>query len=76
MAHAGKNSGGSQFFITHLPTPHLNPNADTETGHTVFGRVIEGLDVIGKIEKDDVIKSATVKRKRKHEYKPKTNVEK
>lgn len=75
MAHAGKDSGGSQFFITHLPTRHLNPNNDTPYNHTVFGRVVEGLDVVRSIEKDDVIEKATVIRKRDHEYKPETTPE-
>lgn len=72
MAHAGKDTGGSQFFLTHLPTAHLNPDADTQRGHTVFGRVIEGLDVAAALEIGDKIESATVVRKRKHEYKPVT----
>jgi cyclophilin family peptidyl-prolyl cis-trans isomerase len=72
MAHAGKDTGGSQFFITHLPTPHLNPNPAQKTGHTVFGRVVEGLDNAMAIAKDDVITTASVVRKRDHEYKPKT----
>ena len=72
MAHAGKDSGGSQFFITHLPTSHLNPSVEEERGHTVFGRVMEGLDVAAGLEVGDVIEKATVVRKRNHEYKPKT----
>lgn len=66
MAHAGKDTGGSQFFLTHLPTAHLNGK------HTVFGRVIKGLDVVEALEIDDEIKSASVVRKRNHEYTPKT----
>ena len=72
MAHAGQDTGGSQFFITHLPTAHLNPNNGTQSNHTVFGRVIEGLDVVRDIEKDDMIEKAVVLRKRDHEYKPET----
>jgi cyclophilin family peptidyl-prolyl cis-trans isomerase len=72
MAHAGKDTGGSQFFLTHLPTAHLNPNAARQSGHTVFGRVIEGLDVAVSLRVGDKIESATVLRKRDHEYKPKT----
>ena len=73
MAHAGKDSGGSQFFLTHLPTNHLNPEPGKTQGvHTVFGRTIKGLDVIRALEVDDEIKSAVVVRKRSHEYTPKT----
>lgn len=78
MAHAGKNTGGSQFFMTFLPTPHLDGR------HTAFGRVIEGKDVMSKIQRVDPqrpsglkptqIKAATVLRKRDHQYAP-TKVE-
>jgi cyclophilin family peptidyl-prolyl cis-trans isomerase len=48
MANTGrKNSGGSQFFLTFVPTPHLNDK------HTVFGRVIEGMDVLERIQRRD-----------------------
>ncbi len=72
MAHAGKDTGGSQFFITHLPTPHLNPNVEEERGHTVFGRVIKGLDIALALRIGDEIESAKVLRKREHPYKPET----
>ncbi|HUV83467.1 MAG TPA: peptidylprolyl isomerase [archaeon] len=54
MAHAGKDTGGSQFFITHSPQPHL------DGVHTVFGQVIEGQDVVNKIKPNDVMKKVTV----------------
>jgi peptidyl-prolyl cis-trans isomerase B (cyclophilin B) len=51
MAHAGRNTGGSQFFICHnrQGTQHLDGN------HTCFGKVIEGLDVIDQIQQGDKI---------------------
>lgn len=75
MAHAGKNTGGSQFFITHLPTAHLDREIAPQSVHTVFGRVAEGLDVARSLEKEDVIKSAKVTRKRDHDYVPETGPE-
>jgi len=47
MAHRGKDTGGSQFFICHSPQPHLDGM------HTVFGRVIEGADVLDQIRRGD-----------------------
>lgn len=51
MAHAGRNTGGSQFFVCHsrTQTAHLDRN------HTVFGKVYEGLDVLDAIQQGDSI---------------------
>jgi cyclophilin family peptidyl-prolyl cis-trans isomerase len=49
MPKAGKDTGGCQIFVTHLPTPHLDGN------YTVFGRVVSGLEVVDRIEIGDVI---------------------
>lgn len=56
MAHAGRNTGGSQFFICHSRenTAHLDRN------HTCFGKVVEGLEVIDMIQQGDVIETITV----------------
>jgi len=54
MANAGKNTNGSQFFITHVPTPHLNGN------HTVYGAVTKGQDVVDSIEGGDSITKITI----------------
>jgi cyclophilin family peptidyl-prolyl cis-trans isomerase len=80
MAHAGKNTGGSQFFLTFRPTEHLDGK------HTVFGRVIQGFDVLPKLTRTqsnegqpipglepDTIVKAKVLRKRDHAYEPKTS---
>jgi cyclophilin family peptidyl-prolyl cis-trans isomerase len=79
MAHAGENTGGSQFFLTFRPTEHLDGK------HTVFGRVIEGMDALPRIMRTmdeqgrsvpgvepDTITKATVLRKRNHPYVPET----
>ena len=49
MALSGKDTGGSQFFITHSPQPHL------AGGYTIFGQVIEGMDVVNRIARGDKI---------------------
>src|SRR5881409_1249598 len=54
MAHAGKDTGGSQFFICHSPQPHL------DGVHTVFGQVTKGLEVVNAIAPNDEIKSLRV----------------
>ncbi|PZO20174.1 MAG: peptidyl-prolyl cis-trans isomerase [Leptolyngbya foveolarum] len=53
MAHAGKDTGGSQFFICHAPQSHL------DGVHTVFGKT-EDMDVVNKIEKGDTIESVKI----------------
>ena len=63
MANSGPNTNGSQFFITHSAQPHLDGK------HTVFGRVMQGQDVVDSISQGDEIQSITVLNKRDHEYK-------
>ena len=75
MAHAGRDTGGSQFFITFTPTRHLDGK------HTAFGRVIRGMEVLSEIQRRnpqdpnappaDKILEAKMLRKRPHEYVPK-----
>jgi cyclophilin family peptidyl-prolyl cis-trans isomerase len=55
MALSGKDTGGSQWFVTHSPQPHL------DGGYTVFGRVVMGMDVVDKIVRGDVIQSVVIK---------------
>jgi len=74
MAHAGRDTGGSQFFLTFGPTSHLDER------HTVFGRVVQGFEVLSKIQRRDPqqpdaptpdrILEAKVLRKRDHQYVP------
>lgn len=54
MAHAGRDTGGSQFFIAHGPQPHL------DKVHTVFGQVTAGMDVVNAIKANDVVNSIRV----------------
>ncbi|HUG68121.1 MAG TPA: peptidylprolyl isomerase [Pirellulaceae bacterium] len=75
MAHRGRDTGGSQFFLTFKRTSHLDGR------HTVFGRVVEGLGVLAQLQRrdpsqrgalpaPDKIVKAEVVRKRDHEYRP------
>lgn len=54
MAHRGPNTGGSQFFIVYEPQPHLNGI------HTVFGKVIEGMDIVDQFNQGDIMNKVTV----------------
>ena len=60
------NSAGCQFYFNHRPSPWLNGK------HTVFGRVVTGLDVVRSLRRDDRIVLARVSRKRDHAYEPAT----
>ena len=57
MANAGPNTNGSQFFITHVPTPHLNGR------HTIFGHVVSGQMIVDTIVKNDSILKVNILRK-------------
>ncbi|MCH1496419.1 MAG: peptidylprolyl isomerase [Rubripirellula sp.] len=54
MANAGPNTNGSQFFITHVACPHLDGR------HSVFGKVLEGQDVVDSIAQGDIMKTVRV----------------
>jgi cyclophilin family peptidyl-prolyl cis-trans isomerase len=54
MALSGKDTGGSQWFVTHSPQPHL------DGGYTVFGRVVAGMEIVDRIVRGDVIRSIVI----------------
>ena len=54
MALSGKDTGGSQWFVTHSPQPHL------DGGYTVFGRVVSGMEVVDRIVRGDSVRSITI----------------
>jgi len=79
MAHRGRDTAGSQFFLTFVPTRNLDGK------HTVFGRVVKGMEVLSRLQRrdptrpdppePDQILEAKVLRKRNHTYEPKKIVE-
>jgi len=54
MALSGKDTGGSQWFVTHSPQPHL------DGGYTVFGQVVSGMEVVDRIVRGDIVRSITI----------------
>ena len=54
MALSGPDTGGSQFFITHSPQPHLDAK------YTVFGHVVNGMEVVDRIQQLDVIQRVRI----------------
>jgi peptidyl-prolyl cis-trans isomerase B (cyclophilin B) len=54
MANSGPNTDGSQFFISHVATPHLDGL------HSVFGRVIKGQEVVSQIRRRDIIETIVI----------------
>jgi cyclophilin family peptidyl-prolyl cis-trans isomerase len=58
MALSGKDTGGSQYFITHSPQPHL------DGGYTVFGRVVSGQDIVDRMTQGETVKRVTVEESR------------
>lgn len=64
MAHRGPDTGGSQFFITHTATPHLDGK------HTVFGQVVSGIEIVDKVQAGDTMDKVVMIKKRSHKYEP------
>jgi cyclophilin family peptidyl-prolyl cis-trans isomerase len=54
MALSGKDTGGSQWFVTHSPQPHL------DGGYTVFGNIVTGMEVVDRIVRGDIIRSVVI----------------